>query len=83
MTIPFDHPSIHPSETTVNSESLLSNCICYANSMASVATESIAQAILPIIMSTSQFNEIWDFEWKTAFDYITDGLTTQDLYPHH
>lgn len=69
----------HPTQNHFGS-SLLTDAINYARDAATEKVNDAAQAILPIIMPRSKWNEIWEFECKTAFDYITDGLTTAELY---
>jgi hypothetical protein len=77
MTIETCHPMTHSI-----SSSLFHDVITYARTQASAKAEDAAISILPIIMPSHQWNEIWEFEWKAAFDYATEGLTTQELYGH-
>ena len=77
MTIETPIPHVH----TLNDETLLSLCIQYAKDYATEYAESEAYSQLPIIMPRHEWETVWDFAWKTAWDYITEGLTPNQLYP--
>jgi hypothetical protein len=70
----------HPHAQSFNS-TILMDVIQYCRNYASTYAEDEAKLIQPEIMPWTKWTEHWDFAWKSAMDYATEGLTVQQLYP--
>ena len=70
----------HPHAQSFNS-TILMDVIQYCRIVAEETANDEANRILPVIMPYYEWLEYWDSAWKSAMDYITNGLTTSQLYP--
>lgn len=61
------------------SDSIFHDACAFARIEAWEYANAEAEKILPIIMPYSEWIGHWDFAWNSAFNYATEGCTTQQI----